>query len=126
MDLRWREAYDVCTSDVTPDLANPPGAGAHAIFGVRRAHIEALAATAEATVVAEACLDAGVVPAASQLEALPVALSSISPADALASWNFKHVVQLRRIRGFHAVSALRSHPLIEIRSPREVIDDEEA
>jgi hypothetical protein len=24
VDLRWREAYDVCTSDVTPDLANPP------------------------------------------------------------------------------------------------------
>jgi hypothetical protein len=34
--------------------------------------------------------------------------------------------QLRRIRGFHAVNVLRGYPLIEIRSPLEVIDDEEA
>lgn len=45
-------------------------------------------------------------------------------ADALVSWNFKHLVQLRRIRGFHAVNVLRGHPLIEIRPPLEVIDDE--
>jgi hypothetical protein len=37
---------------------------------------------------------------------------------------FKHLVQLRRIRGFHAVNVLRGYPLLEIRSPREVIDDE--
>ncbi len=37
---------------------------------------------------------------------------------------FKHLVQLRRIRGFHAVNVLRGYPLIEIRSPLEVIDDE--
>jgi hypothetical protein len=34
------------------------------------------------------------------------------------------LVQLRRIRGFHAVNVLRGYPLIEIRSPLEVIDDE--
>ncbi len=37
-----------------------------------------------------------------------------------------HLVQLRRIRGFHAVNVLRGDPLIEIRSPLDVIDDEEA
>jgi hypothetical protein len=51
-------------------------------------------------------------------------LASLAAADALVSWNFKHLVQLRRIRGFHAVNVLRSYPLIEIRSPLEVIDDE--
>lgn len=51
-------------------------------------------------------------------------LASVAAADALVSWNFKHLVQLRRIRGFHAVNVLRGYPLIEIRSPLEVIDDE--
>ena len=40
--------------------------------------------------------------------------------------NFKHLVQLRRIRGFHAVNVLRGYPLIEIRSPLEVTLGEEA
>ena len=72
----------------------------------------------------QAYLTAGVVPPASRVDALHVALASVAGADALVSWNFKHLVQLRRIRGFHAVNLLRGYPLIEIRSPLEVVDDE--
>ncbi|MGH2609719.1 MAG: PIN domain-containing protein [Tepidiformaceae bacterium] len=97
-----------------------------ATFEAHRAHMEALEATAEATALAEAYLAARVVPAASLVDALHVALASVAAADAVVSWNFKHLVQLRRIRGFHAVNVLRGYPLIEIRSPLEVIDDEEA
>jgi predicted nucleic acid-binding protein len=97
-----------------------------ATFEAHRAHMEALDTTAEAIALAEAYLAARVVPAASRVDALHVALASIAGADAVVSWNFKHLVQLRRIRGFHAVNVLRGYPLIEIRSPLEVIDDEEA
>jgi hypothetical protein len=97
-----------------------------ATFEAHRAHMEALETTAEAASLAEAYLASKVVPATSRVDALHVALASIAGADAVVSWNFKHLVQLRRIRGFHAVNVLRGYPLIEIRSPREVIDDEEA
>jgi predicted nucleic acid-binding protein len=97
-----------------------------ATFEAHRAHMQALETTAEAVALAEAYLAAKVVPAASRVDALHVALASIAGADAVVSWNFKHLVQLRRIRGFHAVNVLRGYPLIEIRSPLEVIDDEEA
>lgn len=49
---------------------------------------------------------------------------TIARADVVVSWNFKHLVQLRRIRAFHAVNLLRGYPLVEIRSPLEVTDDE--
>jgi len=49
---------------------------------------------------------------------------AVARADAVVSWHFKHLVQLRRIRAFHAVNVLHGYPLIEIRSPLEVIDDE--
>ncbi len=62
--------------------------------------------------------------ACSRVDALHVALASVAQAEVLVSWNFKHLVQLRRIRGFHAVNVLHGYPLLEIRSPREVIDDE--
>jgi hypothetical protein len=44
------------------------------------------------------------------VDALHVALALVARADALVSWNFKHLVQLRRIRGFHAVNVLRGLP----------------
>lgn len=106
------------------EISNAP-AVVQATFEAHRAQMEALETTAEATALAEAYLAARVVPAASRVDALHVALASVAGADAVVSWNFKHLVQLRRIRGFHAVNVLRGYPLIEIRSPLEVIDDEE-
>jgi hypothetical protein len=105
------------------EIASAPAA-VRATFEAHRDHMEALETTAEAAALAEAYLAARVVPAASHVDALHVALASVARADAVVSWNFKHLVQLRRIRGFHAVNVLRGYPLIEIRSPLEVIDDE--
>lgn len=92
-------------------------------FEAHRAHMQALDTDAEATALAQAYLSAKVVPSASRVDALHVALASVAAADIIVSWNFKHIVQLRRIRGFHAVNILHGYPLIEIRSPMEVIDD---
>jgi predicted nucleic acid-binding protein len=86
---------------------------------------ETLTTTDEAEDLAEAYMLAKVVPAASRVDALHVALASVAYADIVVSWNFKHLVQLRRIRAFHAVNVLRGYPLIEIRSPLEVIDDQD-
>lgn len=117
-------AFVVLVSEaLAVEIASAPAA-VQATFEAHRAHMEALETTAEAAALAEAYLAARVVPAASHVDALHVALASVARADAVVSWNFKHLVQLRRIRGFHAVNVLRGYPLIEIRSPREVIDDE--
>lgn len=93
-------------------------------FDAYRAEAEVLDTTDEAESLAEAYMNAKVVPAASRIDALHVALASVARADLIVSWNFKHLVQLRRIRAFHAVNLLHGYPLIEIRSPLEVTDDE--
>ena len=117
-------AFTILVSDaLVVEISRAP-AVVQATFEGHRAHMEALETTAESAVLAEAYLAARVVPTASRVDALHVALASVAGADALVSWNFKHLVQLRRIRGFHAVNVLRGYPLIEIRSPLEVIDDE--
>jgi predicted nucleic acid-binding protein len=121
-----RGAFVVLVSEaLVVEIASAP-ALVQATFEAHRAHMEALETTAEATSLAEAYLAEKVVPAASRVDALHVALASVARADVLVSWNFKHLVQLRRIRGFHAVNVRRGYPLLEIRSPLEVIDDEEA
>jgi hypothetical protein len=117
-------AFTIFVSEaLVVEVSNAPEI-VQATFEAHRGHMEALETTAEAAALAEAYLAAKVVPSASRVDALHVALASVAAADALVSWNFKHLVQLRRIRGFHAVNVLRGYPLIEIRSPLEVIDDE--
>lgn len=60
----------------------------------------------------------------SRADALHVALASVGGADVLVSWNFKHVVNLGKIRSFNAVNLEQGYGLIEIRTPKEVLSDE--
>ena len=41
------------------------------------------------------------------------------------SWNFKHIVNLGRIRMFNAVNLEQGYGLIEIRTPQEGLYEEE-
>ena len=49
-----------------------------------------------------------------------IALATLAQADALVSWNFKHIVRLEKIRLFNAVNIELGHQPLNIRSPREV------
>jgi len=49
-----------------------------------------------------------------------IALATIATADALVSWNFKHIVKLEKIRLFNAVNVESGYRSLNILSPREV------
>lgn len=83
-----------------------------------------LADTAEAYELAEAYLAHGIVGAGSRSDALHVALATIGRVDVMVSWNFKHIVNLNRIRLFNAVNLEQGYGLIEIRTPAEVLHEE--
>jgi hypothetical protein len=68
-----------------------------------------------------AYLDAGVVGEQHGNDAHHVALATIARVDAMVSWNFRHVVHLDRIRLFNSVNLREGYPVIEIRSPRELV-----
>ena len=53
-----------------------------------------------------------------------IALATINKVDVLASWNFKHIVNLNRIQGYNGVNMKRGYMTIEIRNPKELIDYE--
>jgi len=57
------------------------------------------------------------------LDAQHIAMASIHRVDVLVSWNFKHIVNLRRIHLYNAVNLKYSYPMVEIRSPREVLNE---
>ena len=78
----------------------------------------------EADNLAQAYLDHGIVGPGSRADALHVALATVGGADVIVSWNFKHVVNLGKIRVFNAVNLEQGYGLIEIRTPREVLISE--
>jgi len=79
----------------------------------------------EAKELADAYLAHGVVGPGSLADALHVALATVSGVDVLVSWNFKHIVNLGRIRLFNAVNLEQGYGLIEIRTPKEVLYEED-
>lgn len=52
-------------------------------------------------------------------DCLHIALATISRADFLISWNFKHIVNIERIRGYNSINIKNGYKQLEIRSPRE-------
>ena len=70
---------------------------------------------------AEAYLAAGVVPRKFTDDALHVAMVSVHGIRLIVSWNFKHLVNVRREDGFNAVNLLEGWPQIRIVSPKEII-----
>ena len=55
-----------------------------------------------------------------------IALATLAQADALVSWNFKHIVRLEKIRLFNAVNVELGYQILSIRSPREVATYEDS
>ena len=114
-------------SDLTRlELSVAPARVGAVLDTVPAAHREEVLFSREAAELAEAYLAAGVIGRAHRVDAQHIALATLERVDVLVSWNFKHIVNLTRIHGFNSVNLRRGLPLLEIRSPREVIGDGEA
>ncbi|MFH1919030.1 MAG: PIN domain protein [Planctomycetota bacterium] len=106
------------------ELEAAPEAVRMALGRVPAAHIEILALSPEAEELAAAYIDDGAIGDRLRADGLHIALATVARVDVLVSWNFKHIVNLRRIHAFNAVNLKRGYPLLEIRTPREVPGDE--
>ena len=61
-----------------------------------------------------------IVPARFRNDLRHVAVATIARVEALVSWNFRHLVNVRTRRAIHAANLRLGYPLIEIVSPEEV------
>jgi hypothetical protein len=67
-------------------------------------NIEFLAITEEANQLANQYVEENVVGRTSMEDCRHIAIATLNNADILASWNFKHIVNISRIRGYNAVN----------------------
>jgi hypothetical protein len=80
--------------------------------------------TSEAKQLAEIYITEKVVGRTSISDCQHIALASLNRADVLVSWNFKHIVNLERIRGYNSINFREGHQMTEIRTPKEIFRDE--
>jgi len=57
-------------------------------------------------------------------DALHVAAATVARADALVSWNFKHIVRLDKMKAYNQINILNGYGILTILSPKEVILDD--
>ena len=89
-------------------------------------HIENIRLTQDASVFADQYIKAKVIGPTSRADCQHIAMATLAKADVLVSWNFKHIVNLDKIRGYNGINYQLSHNMIEIRTPKEIINYEDS
>lgn len=76
----------------------------------------------EAVKLTDAYIREGIVGKTSVEDCRHIALATINKVSVLASWNFKHIVNLDRIKGYNSLNLRLDYAIIEIRSPKDLVN----
>ena len=74
----------------------------------------------EAIDLADKYVEAKVVGKTRRADCQHIAIATLAKADVLVSWNFKHIVNLNRIRGYNGINYQNGYHMLEIRTPKEI------
>ncbi len=88
-------------------------------------NIERVIVNAEIIDLATKYIEEKVVGKTSFDDCLHIATATLNKADILVSWNFKHIVNVYRIRGYNSINLRMNYLSLEIRSPKEILEYED-
>jgi predicted nucleic acid-binding protein len=103
------------------ELLNAPKHVKEHLFKYSADKFERVDLTEEAILLADTYISEKVVGRTSLEDCRHIALATINKVDVLASWNFKHIVNLDRIKGYNSVNMRLGYSIIEIRSPKDLV-----
>ena len=107
-------------STVTQDELNPAPEKVKALVrNLKVENTDFIETNDEAVELATQYIVEKVVGQTSFADCLHIALATINRADYLISWNFKHIVNVQRIRGYNSINIKNGYKELEIRSPRD-------
>lgn len=117
--------FHIIYSTVTEDeLLNAPEKVRELLDTIPNENKTKIELTEEAVMLGDTYITENVVGKKSREDCFHIALATIHKADILVSWNFKHIVNVMRIRGYNAVNLKLGYSNIDIRSPKEIINYE--
>ena len=120
--LENKEVIFVVSTVLLKELENAPSHVKCLLDNYDENSLEKVILTDEAKELANKYIAENVVGRTSLDDCRHIALATINKVDVLASWNFKHIVNLARIKGYNAVNLKNGYQTIEIRNPKDLID----
>ena len=109
-------------SEVTEsELINAPERVRQFVLALNSAAIERIKTTTESIFLAETYISENVVGPTSRDDCLHIATATINTADALLSWNFKHIVNEQRIKGYDCINLRLGYKELDIVSPKIIL-----
>jgi len=115
--------FIILFSPVTQDeLENAPSQVKSLVTNLKSSQTEFLETTDEVVDLATEYIAEKVVGETSYADCLHIALATINRADLLISWNFNHIVNIERIRGYNSINIKNGYKQLEIRSPRDLMN----
>jgi hypothetical protein len=79
----------------------------------------------ESRMLAGRYIDEKVIGAKFENDARHISIAVVNGIDILVSWNFRHIVNVAKIKGFNGINIKEGYSPIDIRSPLEVIEYED-
>ena len=122
--LRNREVVFVLSDVLKKELLNAPPRVRDLLKQYEEHCFEHVELTHEAEFLANCYIGEKVVGPTSINDCQHIALATINKVDVLASWNFKHIVNLKCIKGYNSVNMKMGYITLEIRNPKELIEYE--
>ncbi len=113
-------------SDITLDeLTDAPQRVQDNFWSIPEAFIRVISSDAETKQLAEQYIKENAVSRRFFEDALHIAIETVYQVNVMASWNFKHIVNLDRIRLYNSVNLKSGYSILEIRTPREILKFDE-
>ena len=106
------------------ELERAPQAVRDVLRAVGTDNLEVIAITAEIGELADRYVESGALGKGMRADAQHIAAATVSGVDVLASWNFRHMVNLTRIRQYGEVNRQMGYLPLEIRSPKELENED--
>lgn len=120
--LRENEVIFVISDLLNLELINAPKNVRELLFQFPTKKFERVELTEDTIRLADTYITEKVVGKTSLQDCRHIALATINKVDVLASWNFKHIVNLDRIKGYNSVNLRLGFSMIEIRSPKDLVN----
>jgi hypothetical protein len=120
-----RQVYVACISDVVAnEIRQAPTETQEAILQrLSELNPVLLPLPPEADALAQRFIDQGILPARRLDDARHVACALVNEVELLVSWNYRHIANARKAKGFNAIAVLEGFRAgLEIHTPLEVLE----
>ena len=104
------------------ELTNAPEKVRNYFETIKDEYKEKVFITPEGLKLAQTYVDQKVVGETSLDDCIHIATATLNKVNMLVSWNFKHIVNIYRIRGYNSINLRLGYPILEIHSPKEIVN----